>query len=595
MAPPTKVPASRAAVFALAAAYFLLFSLSVFQLSTNDIWIHLKTGEQVLATGRVPDKDVYSYSAAGREYVAHEWLAAVIFHLVHRAAGVNGLIFFKHAVLLLTSAALFLVGRIRKDHPALWIACFTLALFIGSARFLERPQIFSYLFLSIYLLAYFAYRDGGRPHALYALPPLHALWANMHGGHYSGVFLLLALAVAESLTFVRARLGPPSAADRRRHPLPLREIVKIGALPFACLAAALLNPYGIRALTFPFELTSLDVFMRGEYGVLEWQTLFHPLYNQTAMFLLYCVWTALLLASFVLAGDDRRRPSKAASALAVLRVAAILLAGIFLYEMGRSYANPENPSRIEAQASFWYAASAVFLIGMAPRANLADLALASVFFALSVRHNRAVTDAVLATLPVLSGNLSRIAERFRWKPSRWVLIAAGIAAAGLGVLTLTHGYRFSFRSPAVRQAGLGIARHVPLGAVSYMKKNGVSGRVLTSYDAGGLLIHELWPGVLVGMDSRNDVYGEDLYLRYRRAMEGGPALREYLETWSVEAVVVTSSVPPPMEFFSYLDRSGEWALVYVDARAAVYLRRLERFRDLIARDERRGNTKAPGS
>src|SRR5262245_4548795 len=163
-------------IFACAGLALLIASLTIFKMSNNDIWIHLTTGRQILETWHVPDKDPYSFTANDHDYVAHEWLSGVLFHLVYNAAGVNGLIFFKSAIIFATCAALWGACLFRRDDPLILFPCFSLMLFIGSARFLERPHIFSYLFEALYLLCYFGYREGGRNRRwLYAIPVLHIL------------------------------------------------------------------------------------------------------------------------------------------------------------------------------------------------------------------------------------------------------------------------------------------------------------------------------------------------------------------------------------------------------------------------------------
>jgi len=101
---PSSVPPLLRAVgwFGLAAC---IAAMTVCKMSNNDIWIHLKTGEYVLAHW-VPHKDPYSFTAADHDYVAHEWLAAVFFHLVHAGFGVPGLIFAKALIVAATCALL---------------------------------------------------------------------------------------------------------------------------------------------------------------------------------------------------------------------------------------------------------------------------------------------------------------------------------------------------------------------------------------------------------------------------------------------------------------------------------------------------------
>src|SRR5262249_58152464 len=105
--------------------------------------------------------------------VAHEWLSGVLFEIVYSAGGVTGLIFFKAAIILATCVAL--LGACWKFSARLAVAlpCFTLMLFVGSARFLERPHIFSYLFAALYVFCYAAWRRDRPRLWLYPLPPIH--------------------------------------------------------------------------------------------------------------------------------------------------------------------------------------------------------------------------------------------------------------------------------------------------------------------------------------------------------------------------------------------------------------------------------------
>src|SRR5262245_22354941 len=128
---PRQVPSSAgsgrqlaiAAGFAFAGLVLLIAALSVFKMSNNDIWIHLKTGENILKTWHVPQKDPYSFTASDHDYVAHEWLSGVLFYLVYAASGVNGLIFFKSGIIFATCAALYGACRkLRADGPLMFLA-----------------------------------------------------------------------------------------------------------------------------------------------------------------------------------------------------------------------------------------------------------------------------------------------------------------------------------------------------------------------------------------------------------------------------------------------------------------------------------------
>ena len=72
---------------ALVMACVFLFLPQV--LNDGDTWWHMATGEWILAHGRVPDRDVFSYTQAGRPWVAHEWLSEALMALAARAAGLH--------------------------------------------------------------------------------------------------------------------------------------------------------------------------------------------------------------------------------------------------------------------------------------------------------------------------------------------------------------------------------------------------------------------------------------------------------------------------------------------------------------------------
>ena len=56
-----------------------------------DFWWHAKVGETILATHQWPTNDPFSFTAAGRPWLAYEWLGDVLFAGVARLAGFRAL------------------------------------------------------------------------------------------------------------------------------------------------------------------------------------------------------------------------------------------------------------------------------------------------------------------------------------------------------------------------------------------------------------------------------------------------------------------------------------------------------------------------
>ncbi|MFQ5701403.1 MAG: hypothetical protein ACE5HU_06125, partial [Acidobacteriota bacterium] len=574
-----------ALILAFASLAFLIATLTIFKMSNNDIWIHLKTGEIILQTGHVPDKDPYSFTASDHDYVAHEWLSGVLCYLVYAAAGVNGLIIFKSAIIFATCAALIGACYFLRVSPVMMFPCFILMLYIGSARFLVRPHIFSYLFIALYLLCYFGYRRRRVRAWLFAIPFLHTIWTNLHGGHFQGILLLGLMAAGETALFLRARWGRLSVQDA----LPGRDLILVLALPFACLVMALVNPYHYRLLTFPFELTGQELFMRSIY---EWQSALFPSYNHSSMFFFYIPWTIVLFGSFLFVRDHSELKGGLREGIWAMNVLLTLAWIVFSFEFAGTYNTgmADMPTLLEKQQDLWFVVTVVLIAANVHRLEFTHLGIASAFFALSMKHNRAVTDAVIVGLPTLGHNLTEILARMRrstkkpriFRESR-VLLVLAILMTGLGVFTLTKGYYFAFQPPSKRESDMGIASNMPVGAVDYIVRNHITGRCLPSYNAAAMLIHAMWPEVKVAMDSRNDVYGEKLYREYVMALNGRDTLDAYIRKWDIDFFLITYVSDRSPALRAYFKRSSEWFLVYFDDRQLVYLRDRPRFRDIIRR------------
>jgi hypothetical protein len=162
----------------------------------------------------------------------------------------------------------------------------------------------------------------------------------------------------------------------------------------------------------------------------------------------------------------------------------------------------------------------------------------------------------------------------------------GAACTGLTVLALAHGIpgvRGRRFEPGFQLRGLervGGRLENAAASIAFMRRHGVSGRLLTQYDWAGYAIHQLWPSVRVFLDSRSEVYGDELLslaleMRYRPETTRR-ALREY----DVDLILVRYRPYPFPNRISFnagiLDVVAEhpdWGLLYVDDGAVLYARR----------------------
>jgi len=231
-----------------------LLSYPLVKEADPDFWWHLRTGELVFHGG-IPRDDPFSWTAAGHAWVAHEWLSELLIYGVESMLGYWANVLLFGGVVI---AALLLMYRLGRSSGAgtkplvllMYLSVATLGLYVT-----VRPQEFTWLLFAVFVYILQRHYAGERA-PLWALPPLMALWANLHLGFVYGLMLVGAWCAA--LAFDRARGG---AAD-------LRGAAVIAA---ACVVAACLNPHGPALLWYPVRY-----FFEGQADrqfVREWQ---HP-------------------------------------------------------------------------------------------------------------------------------------------------------------------------------------------------------------------------------------------------------------------------------------------------------------------------------
>lgn len=224
--------------FAFVLPLFLLFGMlsgPTQLLSDGDTGWHIRTGDWILAHGRIPTVDLFSFTMPGKSWFAWEWGWDVIFAAVHRSTGLAGVVFVSIALLCLASTLVFRLIRRYTDNDVLAFA-FTVFAICGSLiHWLARPHLVSWVFALVFAHLILSAEEGNR-RALLCAPALMVLWTNLHGGFFIGIVLLLASAAGEALqvTFhgVRFSFGA------------FRRAFDYFVCALACGAATLVNPYG---------------------------------------------------------------------------------------------------------------------------------------------------------------------------------------------------------------------------------------------------------------------------------------------------------------------------------------------------------------
>jgi hypothetical protein len=205
----------------------------------------------------------------------------------------------------------------------------------------------------------------------------------------------------------------------------------------------------------------------------------------------------------------------------------------------------------------------------------------------AVFRSRAVPFFALTILPFLALALARVADHVFAGESpkssqRLVRIGALACVLVLGASLLDQGFLSSRFI-----VGFGVRPHFfPEGAVSFMERHHLDGRVFNSYHFGGYLIWRRWPANQVFIDGRYDtiLFDEALFETYVQAHLSSVELDRLSARYGVELLVLDATEGVRMR---HINRHPDWARIYWDEVAEVFVRRGGRFADLIPSHEYR--------
>ena len=238
---------------AFAAVLLYVAAVALRPLNANDLFWHLASGREILASRSIPRADPFSFAGDGGPWVDHEWLWQAAAHGVYAtAAGGRGptpdakggyaLILFG-VLTVLAAFCIALWALAREDLPAGAIAALGLvAAEVARERMMVRPETASLLFLAVFLYLLGRGEPGLRRGVRLAL--VAAVWANVHP----------AALLAPVLVLLH---GLGSDGRDRGTRGPWRE--RLGVLLEALLAGlgTLVNPFGAALWTVPFKLSTL--------------------------------------------------------------------------------------------------------------------------------------------------------------------------------------------------------------------------------------------------------------------------------------------------------------------------------------------------
>jgi hypothetical protein len=198
---------------------------------------HLAVGRWMFEHRAIPSVDIFSYTAAGKPWVAMEWLSDLILSGAWSLTGYAGLAAVIAAAFMALHWIVFLHLRSRVGPIGLALAIIGMDVVLA-AFMLARPHVLVWPVLALWTVLLARTRETGRPPPLWTALLL-TLWANLHGSFplaaiIGGCLALDALIAAQWKT--------------------LREWLVFAGV---CLVAVCLNANGIAGILNPFHIAQL--------------------------------------------------------------------------------------------------------------------------------------------------------------------------------------------------------------------------------------------------------------------------------------------------------------------------------------------------
>ncbi len=245
------------AVAVVTAVLAAIGGLMIYPIEDPDLWWLLGAGAYMVQHRAFLTTDPFSATAAGAPWLNHAWGFELLLYGVYLLGGTTALILLQALFAVATFAVVYWLLRREGAGRSVALAGIALGALATRGFWLPRPQLVTYLLLAVFWAFFREYR-AGRSDRLAWLPPITAVWANLHGGFMVGPAVLGLGFVGEVVDRAFAGGAPAPTAGR------LRRLALIGV---ACGVAAFANPFHYRAVLFPFQVLGDEL---AQAFIIEW-------------------------------------------------------------------------------------------------------------------------------------------------------------------------------------------------------------------------------------------------------------------------------------------------------------------------------------
>ena len=237
-------------LFSAAAVYE---SGHLWSLKTPEIWGHLRTGFWILENRAIPRTGLFSQSP-NLPWNDSTWGFDVLVGGAYSLFGLRAIPIFSMVLKVAFAVITFLLAR--SVGAKFWGAVLLSAIAQAVIWSLQPlPYVFSILFVAIEIQLLLRSRRSGSLRALFGLPLLFAVWANLHVQFVAGLILLPMFVITVGIEQGLRRMGVGWISSRIV-PLSVGQPTAVAVLS---AIATLATPYGFRLLPRAFQALYSDV------------------------------------------------------------------------------------------------------------------------------------------------------------------------------------------------------------------------------------------------------------------------------------------------------------------------------------------------
>lgn len=249
-----------------------------------DTFWQLQSGKYIWKTGNFIYTDIFSL-AYDADRIEHCWLHDVLLYISYLVGGYNLLSLFKPLTILTCMGILLLWTRRQQVENSYSFVVLLLCLLASEPSWLIRPQLWTFIFATLYISLLLRGREVGW-RAWGWLIPVMLFWANVHAGCVFGFVLIGLFWVGELIRVIQKKAA-------------WRSLVNLAICGVLTFAVAFINPYGYRIpLTQLLGHLKQHQVMTGDaplgmLGNMEWLP---PTFSQVPFFfILMILWGGLIL------------------------------------------------------------------------------------------------------------------------------------------------------------------------------------------------------------------------------------------------------------------------------------------------------------